>query len=178
MLIDIKLRVTSKFLGSKNTHAGIFRFRRTDGNTGDKDSLLLIEQDIWRWAMLGAVGSLGMNVDVDVIHLPPGIRLGAVYLFERRYKTRPRPPHYQGKEKTSKHEVIREGSILGFKLAISDSRPDKKNPPPPPTIGDVEKIFNYIGEYVGLSPFGSQFGFGRFHVHAVRRVTPNDSSDT
>lgn len=178
MLIDIKLRVTSKFLGSKNTHQGIFRFRRTDGNTGEKDALLLIEQDVWRWAMLGAVDSLGLDVDVDTIHLPPGIRLGKVYLFERRYKTRPKPPHYHGKEKTAKHEVIREGMILGFKLAISSNRPDDKETAPPPTIGDLEKIFNYIGEYVGLSPFGNQFGFGRFHVHSVHRVTPNDTPDT
>lgn len=35
-----------------------------------------------------------------------------------------------------------------------------------PTLSDIENIFSCIGEYIGLSPFGSKFGFGRFEVQS------------
>jgi len=176
MLYNIKFRITSKFLGSKNTNQGIWRFRTTPGNTGDRESLLLIEQEVWRWAMLDAIESLNLGVDVNTIHLPPGIRMPTLFLFERKYRTRPRPPLNQSKEKTSKHEMIRENSILGFRINISSPRPSDRETAPPPTMGDLEKIYNHIGEYIGLSPFGNQFGYGRFHVHSLSRVT-NDAPD-
>ena len=176
MLYNIKFRVTSKFLGSKNTHTGIWRFRTTSGESGESDDLLLIEQEVWRWAMLDAIESLNLEVDVNMIHLPPGIRLPTLFLFERHYRTRPRPPSNQSKEKTSKHEMIRENSILGFKMNISSPRPGDRETAAPPTIGDLEKIFNHIGEYIGLSPFGNHFGYGRFHVHSISKVN-NDAPD-
>lgn len=138
---------------------------------------MLIEEEVWRWAMLDAVESLNLEVDINRVHLPPGIRLPTIFLFERNYKTRPKNRHQEGRAKTAKHEAVRTNTILGFKVNISSPRPDEKTPAAAPTAGELEKIFNHIGEYIGLSPFGSAFGFGRFYIHSISRETSHDPPD-
>jgi len=137
---------------------------------------MLLEEDVWRWAMQDAVESLGLNVDTGRVNLPPGIRLGSICLFERRYKTKA-TKFQASRDKTAKHEVIRAKAVLGFKINISGPRPGDHEKAPAPTVGELEKIFNHVGEYIGLSPFGNHFGYGRFYVHSISPVNPNDAPD-
>ena len=177
MLYNVKFRLTSQFLGSKNTSSGIRRFRRVGGAASDqKEDLMLLEEDVWRWAMQDAVESLGLEIDTGRVNLPPGIRLGSIFLFDRHYKTKA-TQYRAAKDKTAKHEMIRAKSVLSFKINISGPRPGDHEQAPAPTIGELEKIFNHIGEYIGLSPFGNHFGYGRFYVHSISLVTPNDAPD-
>jgi hypothetical protein len=37
----------------------------------------------------------------------------------------------------------------------------------PPTKEEVKECFTIIGESIGLSPWGSKFGYGRFIVEEV-----------
>jgi hypothetical protein len=46
-----------------------------------------------------------------------------------------------------------------------------------PTNEEIIKMLNFIGDMIGLSPWGSHFGYGKFHVVSFTDKNKNDTEN-
>lgn len=156
MLYDLRVRVESPFLGD-NRYPNIRRFRRAPGS--EEWWLLRIPQ--WHWACKEAATALGMvDVDTSQVHFTEKFRRATAILYRHNF-TR------NGQQAHEMFEAVNKNSILTFEVFLPET-PERGGKTRPPTRDELRKIFEFIGQYVGLSPWGSQFGFGRFTVEDVR----------
>lgn len=155
--VTLKLRITRPWLAERK----LKDIRKFDVDTvGDK---LFMSLDLvrWRWAIKEALDGIGVlgETDIDYIGLPASIPAPSFRLYKRIWD--PKDP---GKQEL--FQCIPSGTVLTIPLVIFSSLPD--NPMAaylglrPPTEEEIRKCFSVIGESIGLSPFGSRFGYGRF----------------
>lgn len=66
--------------------------------------------------------------------------------------------------------MIDVGTVLTFKLLVpGDPEPGTQSRGRTPTELELTRIFETIGEMLGISPWGSRFGYGRFKVVSVAK---------
>jgi hypothetical protein len=162
MLYESRIKIESAFLGSKN-QSGIMVFAR------DKDGGLIIPADQWEWAVLEACTSLRLSsIEPKCFHPPLPIYVPTTTLYSRNY-TR------AGQKEECRHESIRKGAELTVDMIVSSSSPPRasmeKNREAPGQ-SDIEQILKFIGLFLGLSPFGSEKGYGRFKLMSVETKIP------
>lgn len=158
MLYEIKFKLASPWLGQQRTNKHVRRFRR------EKDNRLTIDTAQWQWALQEAADALHLDhVDVSTIRTEVGFDSPSLQLFNRRYS-------HKGKPHEEMFESIREGTILTFDILVT-------KPPPASTEDDVRTspgqrelhtMFEFVGKMIGLSPWGTRFGFGRFIVDQLK----------
>lgn len=157
--VNLRLRVTKPWLGDRRTKDT--RNFDTD-KIGDKVYLSL-DLVMWRWALKEALDSIGIlaQTDIDFIGLPAMIPSPQLRMYRRIWD--PKNPNKQ-----EMFQCIQTGTVLTIPITIFSALPD--NPMAealklrPPTEEELKKCFAVIGESIGLSPFGSRFGYGRFIV--------------
>lgn len=161
--IPIQIKLVSPFLGN---------LRQRDGtralNTYEKDKLKYFLPDIiqWRWALNQAFESTGLIEDsvLDFIRLPQRIVAPQIYLYSRvRDKKNP--------NNREMFESFRTGTVISFPVfilstletttALQDNYPESHRPP---TKEELIQCFSLVGDQIGLSPWGSNYGYGRFDV--------------
>lgn len=163
MLLTTKVKVTSSWLGSERTVQQVRRFER-DSHT----KKLKLDLAQWNWAVNQAVESLCMSdVDVSAIRFPVHLDPPSLELLVRRWS------HLNKGEQKESFESIRAGTHLTFDVLLASSREPAagtggKNDARPPTRAEYEKIMKFIGEHVGLSPWGNRMGYGRFELLEVK----------
>jgi len=157
MLYEIKIKLTSPWLGQQRTRGQVRRFRRDNGNR------LLIDTAQWQWAFQEAADALHLDkVDVSTIHTESGFDAPSLQLYNRRYT-------YNGKAHTEMFESIREGAVITFDLLVTTPPPgpsDSSSVSPPDNV-ELKSILAFVGKMLGLSPWGTRFGFGKFTVEQV-----------
>lgn len=181
MFLNVQIKLTSEFLGQKRQRDGVRIFSK------DKNKILwLVDLQQWSWAFKEAASALEFNeVDTSSIRVATGILLPTLALHRRRYTPE------RGKSRGMQEEMFesfRENSVITFQVLITSAMEEKKPGRRPPSLGEFESILAFVGEMVGLSPWGNKFGYGRFKViniekaknlndlHTLRRELDDDIS--
>jgi len=168
MLYNARIKLTSPMLGDQHTRDKTRRFDRPAALKGD------IRLDIprWHWAIKEAVTSLGMTtVDPRKILMEHRMKTPKVDLFVRKWTQE----NKRTGDKTQCREMfesIREGAEITLQvLVVEKLEPNEEDTAlRAPTSDELTKIFSVIGELVGISPWGSNFGYGRFTVMSVKET--------
>lgn len=142
----------------------VFSFARAN------DGKVILPLDHWKWAVEEAVDGLRLSsVDQECFHSVLEIEAPTTFLYSRNYTL-------NGQKKSSHHEAMRKGAELGFQMLITKKPPVRGDKPQqgklPPTPAETEQVLKYIGRFLGISPFGSHMGYGRFNLMSVNVVVP------
>jgi hypothetical protein len=152
-LYEIKLRLTSPWLGSQRTTNNVRRFRR------EKDTLLSVDRSQWNWAFKQAAEALHMDgVDINTIHPQSSINPPTLVLYRRNYT-------HKNKQQHEMFEAMRENTVITLQILVSapETNTIKQQPDQP----QLKEIFAFIGQFLGLSPWGGSYGYGRFEVEQL-----------
>jgi hypothetical protein len=159
MLYEVKIRLLMPWLGSQKTQEQVRRFRKI--SRGDKEGEIELDRELWDWAYRQAIESLRFtHVDSTTIRAAMSIRCPTLVLYKRKYKS----PN--GKTQEEMFECITKGTILTFPLVVTSPQ-DKLMDKEAPTKKELETLFEFIGEFIGLSPWGSKFGYGTFTLENI-----------
>lgn len=170
--VNLRLRVKTPWLGERRAKD----IRQFDiSKIGDK-TYLFLDLVRWRWAIKEALDCMGIlkDTDIDYIGLPATIPAPAIRMYKRRWDNK-NPQHQE------MFQCIQANTIITIPITILSSLPD--NPMAaalgtrPPTEEELIRCFAIIGESIGLSPFGSRFGYGRFDVEQGKPQN-DDNSDS
>lgn len=121
----------------------------------------------WRWAFREALDSIGLleKTDVDYLRFPVAIESPAIFQYVRQ-------TYIKHQRQEQKFECFRTGTVLTVPLfllgELEDKRPDWPDPEMRLTEDIVRQCFTIIGEDIGLSPWGSKFGYGRFVLESQK----------
>jgi hypothetical protein len=152
MLYEIKLRVTRRFLGGARPRGRtdkVWRFRKNEAKE------IILDLPRWVWAMKEM--NTFPDVDVTCVRLPSTMRSPTLFLF---------------RDKASRmFEAIEPGVVLTFTVFLPKELPPKDTGEQPakrrpPTPEEFKTILGAVGEHVGLSPWGSEIGLGRFKIES------------
>jgi hypothetical protein len=162
MLYELTMKLTSPFLGDQRTSEGVRRFPRS------KDGNLEVPAAQWQWAFQEAIYTLRMEgLQVDSVRFKDYIA-PSIVLYNRKW-------HEAKKQRTEMFEAIRENTELTIQFFVprtqeptghsSDAAAGRS-----PTIPELTKILDFIGDMLGLSPWGSKFGYGKFKLLGIREL--------
>lgn len=159
--ITLPCRLETPFLGSLHGRDHIMRFDTVKIND---DMYIKVNTAQWRWAMKEALDSMGILAEtgIDYVRLPIKLKAPSIRYYSLRGSSK------EGGRNTV-HECFQAGTVLTipvFVLSVlegSDGMAGLFNQRPP-TEKEVVECFSIIGECIGLSPWGSKSGFGRFSV--------------
>lgn len=155
MLLEIRVKLTKPFLGSLSPdHRGIRRFRM-DG------AKVFVHADYWKEQFKIAAMQLHYPINTDTLHPPSGIESASIHLFRRIFS----------KRRMELFESFRAGTVLTFDFIVREDKPRC------PDVQQFKNMLEFIGEYLGLSQFGSKFGFGKFKVVDVRMKVYGESKN-
>jgi len=163
MLVELQIKLRSSMLGAKRTKNNIRVFERDNSY---KPERLKIDLSQWYWAIGESQNSLGMQgVDPFGVRLESSFDSPTLEMYVRRWDDR------RQKDNREMFESIRKGAILTFPMMLlNKTEPhagidsDKR----PPTIKELKDTFDCVGSMLGLSPWGSKFGYGRFSVQSLK----------
>lgn len=160
MIFELQIRIQTPWLGDIRTHENIRRFRRYR-NTSD------LEPDplLWRWALRQAAESLQIDIHADTICVPAWIRSPSLRRYERSFRK-----GGVGKERVEYFECIDKGAVITLYLQVHSDLHGQPNAKPPTRL-QLQQLFKFIGTFIGLSPFGRQFDYGRFDVLSVKAIS-------
>jgi hypothetical protein len=142
MLINLELKVVTRWMGDQRSDEQVRRFRYTPSRE--------VAIDFADWGNTVAKGAkdLGITWDKHGIKFQEGFTPPEIKLFKRTFN----------RTQKEDFESIPSGTVIKTKIVIDE----EKNPDV--TKDDVINIFNHIGEFYGLSPWGVKFNYGRFKV--------------
>lgn len=163
MLYEIQIKLTTPWLGDVVTHTNVRRFRRYRGGEH-------LEPDAvqWRWALRQAAESLRLGFHADTVQTPAWIKAPSLRLYTRKFRK-----GGKGRVREEDFEMIDKGTVLTFHLQVHSGLPGKKGAVPPSRV-DLQQALVFVGRFVGLSPFGTAFDYGKFEVRDVRAVERDD----
>ncbi len=171
-LYELKIKLTSPMLGGRVTHENIRRFERCP-----KSDNLLPDAKLWCWALEEAWKSLHRPVEPACVMVPPAIRAPRLDLYRRKHRRMRKRKGTQVLEHVyEEFECINAGVVLTIPIHVSEKNAGK--PAKAPSRLDLELGFKYVGLYLGLSPWGREYAFGRFDVVHVLEMSPEDVIQT
>lgn len=158
----VKIQLTTPIMGSQATTEKIRRFRR-----GLLPDTITIEPDMWFWTLRQACQAIGgmEHFDVTTLRIPNGIVARTFSIYTHSY-TR------EGRQLREQFESIRRGAQLTFDVSLTDLEPTATRRTEDRAVDEetMHKLITYIGTYLGLSPWGSKFNFGRFNVINFEKI--------
>lgn len=164
MFCALRIKITSPWLGDQKSNDKVKRFAR------NKDrNYLSLNINKWHWACSSAARALNMPAEMNPcdIHFPDKFKSPSLILYRRKWQA--------GEDERRREELfesINVGNVLYFDFFVPDqSEKDKKRAP---TLKELQDMLKFIGEYIGLSPWGSRFGYGRFIVEGLAEQNPID----
>jgi hypothetical protein len=166
VLYQIQLRVSSPVIGNRwSAQRKCFEFPR-DKQISDGWALAVQDRDQLNSCAANAVESLGVEVEASSLRWPKMIPLPRLYL----HKVPKRSGGF------TDHEAISRNTILTFYLMVRKFEGGRQLKAP--NEKQIYDILKFIGDYEGISPLGSERGFGLFNllsVALVGRSFPDDS---
>ncbi len=147
-MLIVQLRLTSHLLGElRPDRGGIRRFKK------DRLGRVFVNQKFWQEQLGLAARNLQVDVDVrGTVTPPPSILPASIHLYRRIYS----------QVHVELFESFRTGTVLTFDLLVREDLPKC------PSLEQLWAIYGFAGEHLGLSQFGSKFGFGRFCVETLK----------
>lgn len=149
MLLEVKIKLTSPFLGDVHSKEKIRRLKK-NGN----GNIVINEA---QWLDTFALGAKQLNIPFDkaTIMLEEDFEAPSIHLYRRVWL----------KTRSEMFESIRKGTEITFQMILRD---DLENCP---TIEQLVAIFELVGKFFGLSQWGSgKFGYGRFKLQYIKKV--------
>ncbi len=172
MLLLLRFRLVTELLAEKPGPQDTRVFR--DAGNGRLQTALAT----WDWALKAASKNFkfGQEIDITSVRPEPSWTFPQMILFARTYMHQGRD--HKGELNRSRREhfqCIPSGSLLEHRLVISQGpdtqaarhRKDLREP----TIDELRSLFEHIGYYLGLSPWGNRLGYGRFEVESLEEIS-------
>lgn len=161
-IYTLRMRLTSTWLGQQKTKDNVRRFRR------DREGRIAIDLAHWSWTFQQAAEAMKMlDVDTECIRTESGFEAPSLILYHRKYR-------YKGKPHEEMFEAIRENNILTMPILVTgfieEGPSGECNPKHPPTRKELEKLLQFSGKWLGLSPWGCKYGYGRFEVESLNHA--------
>ena len=158
--VDVRIKFTRPFLGTRPNRDGIktIDVDKRPGESGD--IMLCIDTAQWRWAIKEAIDSLGLadETSVDFIRFPVKAKAPIITKYLKVFDSR-------NPKKNPVFECFPAGSVLSFSVFLLGSiEGDTSNNKRPLTEEEFMSCLKLVGEFIGISPWGSKFGYGRFEV--------------
>lgn len=152
-------------LGDQHTRDNIRRFDRPASLNG----CIRLDMPRWNWAISEALKTSNMfqGIDPERIMMEHKLKTPKLDLHNRSWLKENRRT---GKKTRCREmfEAISEGAEITLNVLVSeDPSPDSKDIRRAPTQEELVRMFSVMGDLVGISPWGSQFGYGRFSVLEV-----------
>ena len=143
MVVIAQIRLTSPILGDmKADKDGIRRFRK------NRDRII-VDQRVWDAQFREAARVIGMKLGKqDILWFEPSYISPAIRLYRRVYS----------RVHVEMFEAIQKGTVIT--LSITTSIPEDQ----------FRQLLETVGLHLGLSQFGSKFGFGRFEIIDIRNT--------
>ena len=158
--VDVRIKFTRPFLGTRPNRDGI-KTIDTDKRPGEAgDIMLCLDQAQWRWAMKEAIDSMGLSgqTSVDFIRFPVKAKAPKISKYMKVFDSK-------NPKKNPVFECFPAGSILSFSVFLLGSvEGESCNRKRPLTENEFIECLKLVGEFIGISPWGSKFGYGRFEV--------------
>lgn len=156
MLHTLKLQLLNPMLGNIPTQSGVRKFKRLNSGAVAFDSAL------WSWACTNAIRQLKLDISEDAIRPERGwCRTPRVVLYRRNWTK-------DGVPQTDSFESFPEKTEIHVKMFLAQSGHGTLIRTPTPA--EMVSIAEIVGEYFGLSPWGTKFGYGRFSVLSFTQV--------
>lgn len=157
--LDLKIKLTTPWLGDKLTR-GVKKFNMLHAGGVH---YVKVNTAQWRWALREAMDAIGVLAEsnVDYIGIPTKLKSPSVQLFTLDSQAQ------SGKPRKQMHECFSAGTVLTLPMFLHHelNQPGPSILPERPiTPDELIQCFDIIGENIGLSPWGSKFGYGRFTV--------------
>lgn len=160
MLYAIELNLTTAMLGdTRDQGTGVRRFAR------DANNAIRLGPDVWKNALTMAQADICSHYNLEGVLPANWIRTPSTQLYKRRYN----------QTKTDYFEIVQKGAHLKTEFLVRGH-----NFPQSPGQDGLTKLLNHIGEWIGISPWGVKYNYGRFtvvHVTPIRDETKK-TSDT
>lgn len=139
--------------------------RTFDRQKLDGVEYLELDNAQWRWALREAFQSMGLipEVDLDYLRLPVSIKMPTIRMYVRVWDPK-------SKKNNECFESIQAGAVITIPVFILSELEQSSQfngiqiGSRAPTKEEVIQAFRIIGESIGLSPWGSKFGYGRFNL--------------
>lgn len=146
MTYNVKLRIVTPWLGELlPTRDGVRHFNK-QGNC------LLVDRAAWLEQFNHAAGRLGFVIDISTICPPEHLLMASTHVYRKEFS----------RVKVESFESFRKGTILCLQIEVKEKQRA-------PTEAQMQHLFTYIGVHLGLSPWGSKFGYGRFDLLELTR---------
>jgi len=144
VILDIELSVKTPLLGCKVVEGQPRKFLRAE------DQRIAVIREIWLKHLTAAANDQELTFDPNALNLPLSIDVDKYELYTRTYN----------RVKKEKFESVPKGATIKFECTLFENKLD-------PT--DFAEILATMGEWYGISQWGTKFGFGRFKVEWIRR---------
>lgn len=157
-LYALKIKLTSPWLGNQSTRERVRRFRK------DASGLIVVDLSQWSWTFKQAIEALHIShVDPDTIRPQTNIDPPTLVLYNRNFND-------GKKNKSEMFEAMRENLVLNVNILVTTPPLSAKDGKTPPTIEELLQIFKFSGSFLGLSPWGNSYGYGRFEVEQIKKL--------
>ena len=147
MIYDVAIRLETPMLGDQMNQNRVRVFRR-----GTSGMTLEVETYSWFEAFEEAAAVVSNKFDASLLRVPDEIQLPSVHFYVRKYWAK-------GTRRKAAHECIRPGTVLRFQLVYVGKTDESEM---------LRKILEFVGDRLGLSPWGSGHKYGRFHVIEIK----------
>lgn len=145
MILVVRIKLTSHLLGElRPDHKQVRRFRKENGNVA-------VNITQWQEIFREAAQHIGLTIDPKTIEPKSNYRPASIHLYRRVFS----------RVHTEWFESFRKGTVITFEMVLHEQRPKAPSP------HELKAILAFVGEYTGISQFGSKFGFGRFQLLSV-----------
>jgi len=172
MLLLARLRLSSEMLGIKKSpiRGGyIRRFERL------ADGRLKTPLAIWDWALRESFANFGWRDKVDWSAVRPDVAFhsGRIDLFTRHWNKGTERMHEEFESVFAQQEVTQALILSRGPDSIGARKGGHARMPDPDELRDA---LLFIGRFLGVSPWGNRFGYGRFDQVTLTQVTLDEYS--
>jgi hypothetical protein len=173
MLLDLKIKLKKPFLGANASQEGVRRFSRESKLPSH------IDLDLARmgWCLSEAVDALDLqDVSTDCIIFETSYKAPKLSLYTRRWRQQIKGGKTEWQ--SERFESIQAGCNLVLRVLLLNrldpaTEEISEDGLRPPTVKEFEAMIKFVGNILGMSPWGNNFGYGRFKVLSVTPVTPD-----
>lgn len=158
--VDVRIKFTRPFLGTRPGRDGVRTIDVDRRPAGEEDAMLCLDHAQWRWVMKEALDSLGLSsqTSVDFIRFPAKAKAPKISRYMKVFDSK-------NPKKNPVFECFPAGSVLAFSVFLLGSEEgDATDNKRPMTEDEFKECLKLVGEFIGISPWGSKFGYGRFDV--------------
>lgn len=166
MLLLSRVRLSSNLMGIRRTPVRggcVRRFERLP------DGRLKTPLPVWDWALRESFETFGWRDLVDWSSVRPDVAFQAERLdiYTRRWNKGAEKMHedfeavLEGQEVSLPIIVSQGPDAIGMRRSVKTRMPD---------LDELAAILSFIGRFLGISPWGNRYGYGRFELIDIKQI--------